>query len=83
MKLTVEDIKALAGLERDMDAGRQPYVMMGGSRLSVMPEVMEELGLETSQTINHSIFIAILQAQIGVCQAKIAMKEMGAGEPTK
>lgn len=41
-----------------------------------MPEVMVELGLESGQTASLALIKAILQAQIGPLQAKIAMDKL-------
>ena len=79
MDLTIEQIRLLAEQERSMDSGQTPFVRVPGStqRMSVMPEVMEELGLVSGQTVSDMIVVAIMQAQIGVLKAQIAMRDAG------
>jgi len=64
MDFSVEETKALAKLERDMDSGAMPYVMFNWSRMAVTPDIMEELGLEQGQTINQAIMMSIMQAAL-------------------
>ena len=71
-KFTTEEIQMLAKAERMMDAGEAPYVLTEGGRMMVDPLVMEELGLETGQTVSNQISLAIAEAQLAVLQAKIA-----------
>ena len=66
---TVDEIKSLAEQERRMDRGEQPYVMHHGRRMAVIPEVMDELGLEVVQTISDAVNIAISQASIGLLES--------------
>lgn len=82
MHLTTEQIRDLAKLERDMDAGRQPFVVWGGQRRSVTPAVMTELGLEAGQTVSDALAEAILRAHIAVCEAQIALKKLAPGPDT-
>ncbi len=71
MKLTDQDIKALAQLERDMDKGIQPFVVNHGSRWAFSGEIMARFGLETGQTVSEDILRAILQANIDATQVLI------------
>lgn len=64
MELTLEQIRALARLERKMDSGEQPYVVAEGGRMSVGAEEMEALGLKNGQTISNAIAIAICKETI-------------------
>lgn len=73
--LDVGEIKMLAQLERQMDAGEVFFVLLDGERVAVSNEVAEELGLERGQTINRTIFAAILRAQIAQIEAQIALDE--------
>ncbi len=52
-KLTTEEIKMLAEVERQMDAGEVPFVVWAGNRMVVQQIVMDELGLESGQTVSH------------------------------
>ena len=67
----LEVIRGLAKLERDMDSGAQPFVLFGGHRLSVHPDVMTKLGLEFGQTVSLPIVIAICKENIAYCQEKM------------
>lgn len=71
---TIEDIAMLAKVERDMDAGRQPFVVNHCHRLAVRQEIMDELGLEHGQTITDVIAIAICEANIRSIRAQIEMR---------
>lgn len=57
-----------------MDSGEMLYVMLGKDRVSVSRETMNELGLHPKQTINPTIFRAILEHNIASVQAAIAIK---------
>ena len=73
-KFTVEDIQMMAKQERDMDTGKQPYVLdKCRNRWSVMPGVMEELGLVSGQTVSDCIITAILGSSLASIQALIAL----------
>lgn len=77
MKLTKEQIRLLAKLEREMDAGIQPFVLFGKGRLAVNPDAMKEFDLEQGQTINLAIFNAIMEFEMRKCQVEIAAREFG------
>lgn len=68
---TTEEIRMLAQVERDMDAGKIPFVLWGGSRLTVNPTVMEELGLAAGQAVSDQIAGAILEGNLAACQADL------------
>ena len=76
MNLTTEQIGHLAQLERRMDSGEQPFVLLNEERIAVHVDVMTELGLDQGQTISQPIFVAILQAQLAHCQAQLEMKKL-------
>lgn len=69
-----KEIKMLAEQQRDMDTGKQKYVVIGGQRLAVAPEAMEEFGLVNGQTITDDIRIAILGFTADLLEAEIAVK---------
>ena len=75
-KLTTEEIKMLAEVERQMDAGEVPFVVWGGRRMTVRQLVMDELGLETGQTVSHEIAGAILNANLAACRAAVAADKL-------
>lgn len=74
-QFTTKEIRALAEAERMMDAGQVPFVNFGGQRVMMRQEVMDELGLKQSQTINNQIFMAILQQNLAYCEAQIAIEK--------
>lgn len=72
-KLTNEQIRMLAHAERQMDAGELTFVVCDGQRMIVRPVIMEELGLETGQTVSSTLVLAILEANLAACQADVAL----------
>ena len=75
-KLTTEEIKLLAQAERLMDAGEVPFVVWDGGRMIVQPVVMDELGLESGQTVSHEIAGAILSANLAAIQTSAAIAKL-------
>ena len=71
--LTNEQFRMLAKAERQMDAGEVPFVVAAGERLIVRPVVMEELGLETGQTVSNTLVLAILEANLAALRADVAL----------
>lgn len=61
---SIDDIRALAEIERRMDRGEQPFVLFLGGRMAVHGAIMDELGLEQGQSVDDIICVAILKAQI-------------------
>ena len=74
-KLTNEEIRMLAQAERQMDAGEITFVVCDGRRMIVQPVVMEELGLETGQTVSSTLVLAILEANLAALQADVALAD--------
>lgn len=60
----------LAQLERDMDKGKQAYVVNRG-RLAITSEAMAHFELESGQTVSDSMVIEILKFNIENCRRKI------------
>ena len=75
-KLTTEEIRILAKVERRMDAGEVPSVVWNGGRMMVQQIMMDELGLETGQTVSHEIAGAILNANLAACRAAVAAEKL-------
>ena len=83
--LSIDDIRALAKQERDMDSGALPFVLSQGERLAVIPEVMKHLGLESGQvrsgqvrsgqSVNRWLSIEITKAQTYHCRQQIERGE--------
>ncbi len=72
-KLTNEQFRMLAQAERQMDRGEIPFVVCNGQRWIVQPVVMEELGLESGQTVSDSFVLAIMEANLASLQAIAAL----------
>lgn len=75
MKLTTQQIKDLAEVERMMDAGEVPFVTLRGRRLAMSETVMKSLGLVKGQTISADLFVHIIQLNIAECQAAIQARK--------
>ena len=73
-RFTNEEIAMLAEQERRMDSGEQPFVVADDSRLAVMPEVMDEFGLVSGQTVTWIIVQRILECQLAIVSAKAVLQ---------
>lgn len=69
--LTTEEVRMLADMERKMDRGEQPYVMNRGGRWAVPADTMEQLGLESGQTVSDFLITKILETNIANLTAEI------------
>ena len=69
------EIKMLAQVERDMDSGKQPFVIYAGDRLAVMQETMDEIELVTGQTISKNIFVNLMQMQLAQLRTELAIQK--------
>jgi hypothetical protein len=56
-------IKYVAKLEREMDSGEIPFVVLDGTRYPVTPEEVEKFGLVSGQTVNR-IILSVLVADM-------------------
>lgn len=63
MNLTTEQVQMLAEAERQMDAGDAPFVVWGG-RMMVDHSTMDELGLQSGQTVSNVIAGEILKRNL-------------------
>ncbi len=61
MQLSKKHMQALELIERDMDSGKQPFVIdsLGGGRLAVMHSAMDHFGLVSGQTVSGLMIIEI------------------------
>lgn len=75
MNLTQEEVRMLAQIERDMDSGKQLFVLLNGERLAMLPEVVEFFALEQGQTISNGMYYEILKKIGSICEEKIALQE--------
>ena len=67
-----EEIKILAECERKMDANQVEWVVNGNSRIMLISGTLAHFGLAQGQTINNTIFEAILIRNIEICKQQIA-----------
>ncbi len=74
MQFTIEEIAMLADQERKMDSGEVSFVMLEGGVTPVTEAAMKEFGLVSGQTINHAIFISLLEFNLAECEAQIAIE---------
>ncbi len=83
MTLSIDQIRDRAKCERMMDGGEHPFVNAPGGRLMVLPEVIDELGLVSGQTISADIMLAILEAHLASIQAGIALNKAASPDAAK
>lgn len=72
-KFSEVEIQALAELERDMDSGIQPFVVLNGHRWAFMPEVLAACGCVSGQTVNDTIIRALLENSLAHLRTQIAL----------
>jgi len=75
--MNIEIIRMLAKEERDMDEGKQEFVVYDNTRVAVSKRTMELLMLKTGQSISNIIFKAILESHIKECKDKIKERNNG------
>lgn len=73
-RFSLEDLRALAAVERQMDDGAVPWVRVDGvsGRASVSPRVMELLGLRSGQSVSWTLWGEILRLHLEHVQADLA-----------
>lgn len=64
LQLSVDDIRGLAKLQRSMDSGEQAFVVEGGNRWPFPLDVLSHLGVESGQTVSHTLLIEIMRVNI-------------------
>lgn len=74
-EFTTEEIRYLGEMERRMDRGEVPFVMVNSRRVAITHDAVTEFGLEQGQTITREIFIAVLNFQIATLVARIAVNK--------
>jgi hypothetical protein len=74
--LSLEHLRLLVQVERQMDSGEVPWVRVEGAstRAAMRPEVMEALGLQTGQTISWPIFGEILKLNLASAEEELAFQ---------
>lgn len=74
-EFTVEQLRMLAEQEREMDAGRVPFVRLRDQRMAMTASAMAEFGLKAGQTINDQIFMGILRFNLAELRFNLAEME--------
>ena len=73
--LSLEEVRRLALLERQMDEGTLAYVVYQGERCAMMPDVLEHLGLKSGQQVSSTIFHEIIKTNLAFLQRQIDEQE--------
>ena len=63
-QLSLEEIRGLALQQREMEAGRQPFVLSGGDRFAFPLDVLQRLGLESGQVVGRVLLCEIIRTNI-------------------
>ena len=61
MNMSVDEIKILAKLERDMDTGKQPFVVCDGQRWAFDYEILVPCGVKSGQTVFASLLTQLIK----------------------
>ena len=75
MNITDEQMKMLAQLERDMDSGKQPYVVHQGERLAFRKGLLDECGLESGQSVSSAILLELMKRSLAHVEVELALKK--------
>lgn len=76
LKLSIDEYRMLAEVERMMDKGEIPYVVQNGQRLAFSKDVMEEFKVENGQTVSLELMIAMTEANIACLKIEIDLKKL-------
>ena len=63
-QLSLEEIRGLALQQREMEAGRQPFVLSDGDRFAFPLDVLQRLGLESGQVVGRVLLCEIIRTNI-------------------
>ena len=81
MNLTMKEIQDLAQLERDMDSGKQAFVLDGqGNKWAFDNDVIKECNIQSGQQISDGLLSQVMQVNLAKIQAKIAIENMKGGD---
>lgn len=69
-----EEIRMLARNEAAMDAGEQPFAVLGGERIALDAATLANFDLRQGQTINAVIFEAIVRYESRRCEEEIDLQ---------
>jgi hypothetical protein len=73
-----EFIQFAARIEREMDSGETPFVVMDGARYPITPEQVEKFGLVSGQTISQLIMNALIKDLQSIAIDKLMSGILGA-----
>ena len=77
MNLTMKEIQDLAQLERDMEAGKQAFVLDGkGNKWAFDNDVIKECNIQSGQMISDGLLTQVMQVNIANLQTKLAIENM-------
>lgn len=76
IELTIEQIRGLVQLERDMESGKQPFVVHDGLKWAYPAEVLEECDCKPGQSVSGPLLIAIMMINLKFIQEKIEKQDV-------
>lgn len=76
-----EFIKFAARLEREMDSGETPFVVLDGTRYPVTPKQVEKFGLVSGQTISQLIMDALIADLESIAFNSVLSEILGTKSP--
>lgn len=80
-RLTKEQVRGLAHIERQMDHGTQPYVVdKMGTRLAFPADVLEDYGVHPGQKLPDPIIAELLRAMIRKSEVDGAAAKFAKGD---
>lgn len=68
-----KQLSVIAECERDMDSGKQPFVVNRGGRWAFSTDELEPLGIVSGQTVNDLLLRELLERRVANLTAKIAI----------
>ena len=78
MNLSEDMARGIASVERDMDSGKQPFVIYNGGRWAVTAGAIDALGLTCGQTVSAAMIDEILKFNISSIKTAILMEKLKA-----
>ena len=77
MNLTMKEIQGLAQLERDMEAGKQAFVLDSkGNRWAFSKDVLLECNIQSGQMISDGLLRQVMRVNIANLDTKLAIENM-------
>ena len=75
MNLTTEEMKGLAQQERNMENGKQPYVMNRNGKWAFPAELLDECGIVSGQSVSDAMIQTLMQRSLANLSVKIAIQK--------